>query len=237
MKKLFYSIALLLLVLSLVACGGEAEAENVDNEDEEQSSEDEQAEEDESEAETENTYDVEESEKDEDESETMTHDENQNKEAHEGDVVTSEIGDARVVSRVDDFGTFESGPIKVTIDKANGVSLDVSDGYVEYFETDQLEYFQVDLTVENTSEDKITFYASQATMTTSTGEQIEKDRMQSDHIDADFLGPVTKNGTLIYTLENSNAEDVESIKLFFSAPLNDNWDDMGEELEIEIPLQ
>lgn len=153
-----------------------------------------------------------------------------------GDVITNEAGESILVSLTNDVGTFESGPIKLTIEKANGVSMKVNDGYVDMMGGEELEYIQVDMTVENTSEDHVTFYASQATMTTSTGEQIEPDMFMSDHIDGEYLGAVTKSGTSFYFLENSKAEDVESIKLFFGDAIDENWDSLGEEIEVDITL-
>lgn len=112
----------------------------------------------------------------------------------------------------------------------------VSDEYHDFFETDQLKYIQVDLQVENTSDDNITFYASQAIMTTSTGEQLEPDMLMSDHIDGEYFGEVNKSGTSIYILENSVAEDVDSIRLIFSAASDENFEDVGEEIDIEVEL-
>ncbi len=158
-------------------------------------------------------------------------------EAQVGDTITNEAGEMTLVSRTDDVGTFESGPIKLTIDKANGVSGKLSDEMAEMMETEELEYIQVDMTVENTTEENITFYASQAVMTTNTGEQLEPDMWLSDHIDGEYIGQVTKTGTSHYILENSKAEDVESIRLIFSAPSNEDWEDVGEEIDIEIDLE
>ena len=217
----FLLILFALMVTILAACGDSSA--NIDGESEEEIKE-------------ENASSDETEEADKDEGETMTAEENETEEAAVGDVVTSEVGEATLVSRTDDVGTFESGPIKLTVEKANGVSMAVSDEYYDFFETDQLEYIQVDLQVENTSEDNITFYASQAIMTTSTGEQLEPDMLMSDHIDGEYFGEVNKSGTSFYILENSDAEDVESIRLIFSAASNENFEDIGEEIDIEVEL-
>ena len=216
MKKITLFLALILL---LAACGGEKSESNNETNNENLNTE-EQAE----------TTEV-----SGEEEKNTEHDETAggNK---VGDVISNEAGDSTLVSLANDVGTFESGPIKLTIDKANGVSMEVSNSYVDLFETNQLEYIQVDMTVENTSEDHITFYASQAVMTTSTGEQLDPDFILSDHIDGEYLGPITKSGSSFYILENSKAEDVESIKLFYSAPSNEDWEDVGEEIVVEIPL-
>lgn len=216
MKKILFLF--LALSLFLVACGDDNAKKETDNN--EASAADES-----SEGATE--------EKD---SEKMTSEENESKDAAVGDVVTNEAGEAKLVSRTDDVGTFESGPIKLTIDKANGVSMAVSDEYIELFETEQLEYIQLDMNVENTSDENITFYASQAIITTSTGEQLESDMVMSDHIDGEYIGAVKKSGSSFFMLENSKVEDVESIRVIFSAATDENYEDVGEEIDIEIDL-
>ena len=211
----------------LAACGGDTDETNIEN-DLEESPPEESADNNQEEQATDDSEEV---------TATMTAEENEENEAAVGDVVTNEAGESTLVSRSDDVGTFESGPIKMTIEKANGVSMKVNPDYVDVFGGEELEYIQVDMTVENTSEEHITFYASQATLTTSTGEQLEPDMLMSDHIDGEYLGAVTKSGTSFYILENSKAEDVESIKLFYSAAIDEDWEDVGEKIEVEIPLE
>lgn len=170
-------------------------------------------------------------------SEKMTTEENESKEASVGDVVTNEGGEMTLVSRTDDVGTFESGPIKLTINKANGVSGKLKGDLAAMMETEEIEYIQVDMKVENNSEENIEFYASQAVMTTNTGEQLEPDMLMSDHIDGEYIGAVNKEGSSYYILKNSKAEDVESIRLIFSAPQDTDWENVGEEIDIEIDLK
>lgn len=215
MNRLLMLLAALLFATVLVACGGNSE-ETPSNESDENSEE------------TEDTEG--------NASDSNDEEENEEQENKVGDTVTNEAGESLLVSRTDDVGTFESGPIKLTIEKANGVSMKINDDYVDMLGGKELEYIQVDMTVENTSDDHISFYASQATMTTSTGEQLESDMLMSDHIDGEFLGAVTKSGSSFYFLENSKAEDVESIKLFYSAPHDENFEDIGDKIEVEIPL-
>jgi len=102
------------------------------------------------------------------------------------------------------------------------------------FGGEKLEYIQVDMTVENTSEEHINFYASQAVMATNTGEQLEPDMLMSDHIDGEYLGEVIKSGTSFCFLENSLAEEVDSIKLFFNAPSDNDFETLGEDIEVEL---
>ncbi|WP_117168839.1 hypothetical protein [Paraliobacillus sediminis] len=216
MKKLLGMMAILLVFL-LAACGSEDSETNTTSTD---------------------TNETEEQNKEaEEEPEEMSSEENESTEAKVGDTITSEAGEMTLVSRTDDVGTFETGSIIMTVEKVNGVSGVLSPEMVEYLEQEELEYIQVDMIVENTSEENITFYASQATMTTNTGEQLEPDMFLSDHIDGEFIGQVNKSGSSFYILENSKAEDVESVRLIYSAPTNDDFETVGEEVDFEVELK
>src|SRR5690606_16562717 len=120
MKKITLFLALILL---LDACGGEKSESNNETNNENINTEEQAV-----------TTEV-----SEDEEKNTEHDETAgcNK---VGDVISNEAGDSTLVSLANDVGTFESGPIKLTIDKANGVSMEVSNSYVDLFETNQLEY-------------------------------------------------------------------------------------------------
>jgi hypothetical protein len=227
MKKRLLLLIALFFTVTLAACGSAEDTSDSDANANEEAAEETAANEAESSDENEEA----------EEGETMTSEENEGNEAKVGDTITSDVGEATLVSRTDDVGTFESGPIELTIEKANGAAMKVSDEYVDMFDgQEELEYIQLDMTVENTSEDHITFYASQAVMTTDSGEQLDPNMLLSDHIDGEFLGEVTKSGTSFYFLENSSAEEVESINLFFSAASDENFESVGEEIEVEIPL-
>ncbi|KGX85043.1 hypothetical protein [Pontibacillus litoralis] len=219
MKKLLFLFLAMVFAVVLTACGNDdSSSENKDD----------------AKAADESSNEDATKEKD---SEKMTTEENESKEASVGDVVTNEGGEMTLVSRTDDVGTFESGPIKLTINKANGVSGKLKGDLAAMMETEEIEYIQVDMKVENNSEENIEFYASQAVMTTNTGEQLEPDMLMSDHIDGEYIGAVNKEGSSYYILKNSKAEDVESIRLIFSAPQDTDWENVGEEIDIEIDLK
>lgn len=153
-----------------------------------------------------------------------------------GEIVTSEAGISTIVSYSDNVGSFETGPFKLEIENVSGQTMEISDYYIHMFDDDEIEVIQVDMNVENTSEDHLNFYASQAIMTTNTGEQLESDVLMSEHIDARFLGAVKKSGTALYILRDSQAEEIETIKLFFDPPHNESYKSVGEEIEVEISL-
>ncbi|MYL21464.1 hypothetical protein GLW04_16290 [Halobacillus litoralis] len=227
MKRSLFILFVGVFLMALSACGTQ-ESSGSDTTAEDASSTEEAEQESESSTASEN--------KETDAPETMTAEENENKDAKVGDTVTSEAGEQTMVSRTDDVGTFKSGPISLTIEKVNGVSGTLKGDAAALMDMEEIEYIQVDMKTSNSSEDHISFYASQAVMTTNTGEQLEPDMLMSDHIDGEYLGQVNKEGTSFYILKNSKAEDVESITLHYSAALNENFENIGEKIEVDVEL-
>ncbi|ACB83966.1 hypothetical protein [Natranaerobius thermophilus] len=157
-------------------------------------------------------------------------------EAEVGDTVTTEAGDMTLIAQNDDIDAIETGPFRIDIEQVNAVSGDLNPQSAEMFDTEQLEYIQLDLQVENTSDEDLIFYAGQAQIVTNTGEQLESDMWMSDHIEGEFMGGVTQEGTLIYPLEQSQAEEVETVRIVIGAPQDEDWQEVGEEVDFEVEL-
>jgi hypothetical protein len=154
-----------------------------------------------------------------------------------GETVSNDGGDHTLVSLNEDVGTFESGPMTLNITKINGVSSDLKGDLADVMETDHIEYIQVDMNVESSSEEDVSFYPSQATLVTDTGEQLEPDMFMNEHIDGEFMGKVKKQGINYYMLENSKAADVKHVKLVFSGPTDANINSLGEDITVEADLK
>ena len=92
----------------------------------------------------------------------------------------------------------------------------------------------IDASAENTTDDTINFYIGQAVLTSNTKEQVDPNMLLSDYIDGEFLGSVIHSGSLMYILENSNASDIETVKLHIDAPSNSDFEFTGDPVEIEI---
>ncbi|SDW12225.1 hypothetical protein SAMN05421781_0519 [Marinococcus luteus] len=157
-------------------------------------------------------------------------------ENQEGDTVENEAGTFEVVKRVDDAASVETGPINLDIDEAKVIQGELNSEYQEILERESAEisYIQFDLTAENTEEAPVDFYATEGTITTNTGEQLESDMFFGEPIDGMFLDAVTQTGNSIYILENSTAEEIESATLRIGAPVNEDFEDVGESVEEEI---
>ncbi|MCR6105404.1 hypothetical protein HXA34_03800 [Salipaludibacillus agaradhaerens] len=151
-----------------------------------------------------------------------------------GETVETEAGTFTLHARADDIETIETGPIVMEIEQLNAQSGELSDEMAEILDTEELHMIQLDLAVENTADEDIMFYSGQATIATSTGEQLESDMWLSDYIDGEMMAGTKANGTFFFVLENSDAADVESVRLTWNAPLDEDWENVGEDVDIKV---
>ncbi|KMK77026.1 hypothetical protein [Alkalihalobacillus pseudalcaliphilus] len=222
MKKYLLGTAILVGGLTLAACGdGNSSTDPVETEPES--------------TETEGTGTVDSSE--DDAGEDVTEDETIDEDGWEtkvGETVENEGGTFTLIARQDEVETIETGPMVLTIPQVNASSAELKGDLKAFLEADSIEYIQIDMEVENTSGDTISFYPAQATITTNTGEQLESDLWLSDHIDGDFIGQVSKEGSQFFILEKSKAEEIEWVRILINSPHDDDWNDVGEDVDITV---
>lgn len=100
----------------------------------------------------------------------------------------------------------------------------------------------VKMQVENTTADqKYTTYPDQATLVTSTGEQVEADLFVSDDLGGEIHEGVIKEGNVIFYLKRGKAEEIKWIKLTWSNsytdPNGDYEKDKHFEQEVKLELK
>ena len=151
-----------------------------------------------------------------------------------GETVENEGGVFTLHARAEPVDPIETGPVLVEIDQLNAQSGDLSGEMAEFMETDRLEMIQLDLSVANTSDEDIAFYADQAEIATSTGEQMQADFWLSDSIGGEMMGNTNAQGTLFFVLESTHAEEVEHIRIRWSAPQNEDFERIGEDVDVTV---
>lgn len=136
--------------------------------------------------------------------------------------------------------TGESGSIKYNFTKIQVSKITATtDDAAQMFEVEKGKEFAIvvfDIEVENTSDKDVSFYISQAKLISNTKEQVEPDMIASTYIDGEFLGAVKKNGTNVYLLKNSKAEDIKSVEIRISAPTDKNFNKLGEDIKFTIDI-
>jgi hypothetical protein len=101
---------------------------------------------------------------------------------------------------------------------------------------DTVHAITIEMSGENTSDEDMSFYLGQATIITNTKEQLEPDMFLSENIEGDYLGKVKQAGHNVYILKNSTVDDLKSIEIRVSAPMNTNFDSLGEDVKQVIQV-
>lgn len=130
--------------------------------------------------------------------------------------------------------------LKFTIQKA--VVSDKAPGFDDNGKEITTSAVGVKMQIENTTSDKIyTTYPDQATLVTSTGEQVEADMLLSDHLGGEIHEGVIKEGNVIFYLDRGKAESIEWIKLTwnnnYEDPNGDYEKDLYKDMEVKLELK
>jgi hypothetical protein len=153
-----------------------------------------------------------------------------------GETVENDGGTFTLLGRNDEVKPVKTGPITLSIPQVNRTSGVLKGDMKEMFESEVANYIQVDMEVENATDETVNFYASQATITTNTGEQIDAEMLISDHIAGEYIGKVKKKGSVFFFLENSKAEDIEWVRILIDAPSNADFETIGDDIDIKVEL-
>lgn len=129
------------------------------------------------------------------------------------------------------------GPINLSIDKIQTSRLKVSDAFKPTFgDKDEVTTIVINMTLENTSDDTVSVYPEQATLTTNTGEQIQAELFLSDQIGGEFIGKVKKSGNVLFVAK-SQPEDITSIKYILDGPHDRELNPLADRYTVEIPVK
>jgi hypothetical protein len=127
----------------------------------------------------------------------------------------------------------QSGPIKMNISK---VTLDPAYSKGEYYS--KVAAVVLDVTVENTSTDKVSWHPAQGTIVLNTKEQIDGDLFNSDDVGGEFLGKVIKKGKIVFPVKSSKFEDITSFNFTVDGAFNsDSYSRIGNDQTVEVILK
>lgn len=95
--------------------------------------------------------------------------------------------------------------------------------------------------IENTTANKkYTTYPDQATLITSTGEQVEADIFLSDNVGGDIYEGVIKEGNVIFYLDRGKVEEITWVKILWNSSFegNGSFDEYkGKEHSVKLDLK
>lgn len=129
---------------------------------------------------------------------------------------------------------FTTGPFKINI---TGVSAGIMTPKTEEMKSylqdkENTQAIILYATVENTEDKKANLYLNQSQITTDTQEQLEPDLLLSEG-NGEFLSAVKQDMTMVY-YPQTDIEKTKEIVLYVDAPSDENYETIGEALEITI---
>lgn len=134
----------------------------------------------------------------------------------------------------------ETGPFKYTIEGVQISKLTATDdstaAMLDIQKDQEVTVVAINASAENTTDETNNFYLGQATLTTNTKEQVDPNIWAGEHIEGEFLGNVIHSGSNVYILSNTNADDLTTLTLHISAPTDEDWNTIGDEVKVEITL-
>jgi hypothetical protein len=131
--------------------------------------------------------------------------------------------------------TQASGPMKITISKVT-----IEPKFTNEI-TDTYPALILDVKVENTSKDKVTWLPTNGEFAFNTGEQVSgNDQIltvfNSDDVSGEFLKGVTKTGKIVLKV-NRSIDLINTIQIHIEGPFNDDLDRLGEDLSFDVKFR
>ncbi|WP_215112251.1 DUF4352 domain-containing protein [Exiguobacterium sp. s75] len=146
------------------------------------------------------------------------------------DVQESELGTNKIYMKNKALTIAEAmGPIQFAIDKVQTSRLTVAEAYRDSFDgQEEVTVVAMNMIVENTVDETMSFHPNQATLVTNTGEQVSSDLWFSDDVGGEFLGKVKKEGNVLFFVK-AKPEELTDLKVVIDGPFNENFDKVAED--------
>ncbi|WP_214874655.1 hypothetical protein [Exiguobacterium sp. CH10] len=150
--------------------------------------------------------------------------------AEDTDVQQSELGTNKIYMKNKEVTITETmGPIQFAIDKVQTSRLTVAEAYSDSFDgQEEVTVVAMNMIVENTVDETMSFHPNQATLVTNTGEQVSSDLWFSDDVGGEFMGKVKKEGNVLFFVK-AKPEELTDLKVVIDGPFNENFDKVAEE--------
>jgi hypothetical protein len=155
-------------------------------------------------------------------------------ETTEGETEETELGVLTTHSQTLDINeSQENGPFTITLLNANLAELEPSEMYADFFDHDVVTLVGLEVEVQNTTSDTNSIYPDQGTIVTNTGNQVDADLFFSDDVGGDFLGEVTKSGTVFFFFDG-DTESIENVRYVIGSGHGEDWENFGEDIEFSV---
>ncbi|MCK0473770.1 hypothetical protein [Halalkalibacter sp. APA_J-10(15)] len=157
----------------------------------------------------------------------------------EENTVESDEGIFTLLKINEDIETLEVGPLTLYISHVGITTGQLKGDFSQHMGTDYIEIIDFDFSIVNNSEETVIFNTDNATLTTSTDEQLEVDLRINEYLDSgstdeEYAGGERKHGYIMFSLESSLAADVEWVQIHIDAPMDEEKNEIGEDIELRV---
>ena len=151
------------------------------------------------------------------------------------EVQETEIGKITIYKRNENVNVEKkSGPFRVKVKKMQVAEVEPNEDIKYLFDNkDKVTVVTLYIEVENESKNTNAIYPDQGIIVTNTKEQKDAAIFLSDDVGGDYMGEVIKEGN-VYFLLDSEASKISSFKYIISAPRDENYKTIGENITFEL---
>src|SRR5699024_303072 len=133
-----------------------------------------------------------------------------------GDQISNEHGDFTIHKITTEEVETEEIPVNVKISRMLAASGEVKGSFVDILGKEVLDYIEFDVRIENITDEIINFQIVKGKVVTNTGEEIDSaDILLSDFVPDEIRSQVYVHGKFFYVLEDTKAEDIESVRIIW----------------------
>ena len=135
----------------------------------------------------------------------------------------------------DESGTFEYTIKSLRLEKISA-STEVAARTYGIEEGQEAALLTLNLSAKNTGYESVNCYISQAKLITEQGEEATPNSMVGTYIDGHFYAGQEKEGSNVYVFKDVKAEDINELILEISAPKDNDFKPVGDEVEFEFNI-
>ncbi|TDM43492.1 DUF4352 domain-containing protein [Macrococcoides canis] len=152
------------------------------------------------------------------------------------------LDDFKSKKKIDVNKVIKAGPAELTINNLELGEIKVTqDNEYNFSSTKAGENAQIvilDVTLKNTGSKPADYYADQAELMTSSGEQVEPNFLTGSDLVVEMKGPVKSTSKIVYELKETKVDDLTSVS-YIAKPYFDNesGETLSEEQIIELPIK
>ncbi|WP_200411708.1 hypothetical protein [Virgibacillus salexigens] len=153
------------------------------------------------------------------------------------------MGEFKTLKGKNDVGTYETGPISLTIKSVAVKRGELNENYPnDRLPEGEIEFIEILMTM-TSEKDNINFTEDNFQLTTNSGENFSKpEGLMSTALNIDFAysgsetGPEDYYVTVAYILEQSKAESLEEVNFHVKAPTDQSGNSLDKDINVDIPV-